>query len=117
MNRNKHLAPESRTEISDARLGELLRERLPQAQADGWFVRKVMNRLPDKPRRRQASTAEAVCYLLSILGLAGAWGYAFHSAVTDGLTVGIATISGILTLLTLFVIGIFVFPYLRRALN
>lgn len=101
---------------ADERISAMLKERLPQAPANPWFVRKVMNRLPDKPRPL-LSLPEAICYAAALIGLAGAWGYAYSMAMTDGMTMTVITLSGILTLLTLFVIGIFTFPMVRRALT
>lgn len=101
---------------ADERISALLKERLPQAPRSPWFVRKVMNRLPDKARPL-LSLPEAACYATALLGLAGAWGYAVNMAMTQGMTMTVITLSGILTLLTLFVIGIFTFPMVRRALT
>lgn len=99
----------------DARLGDLLKKELPEAPADGWFVRKVMNRLPDKPRGRTKSLPEILCYIASCIGLVCAWIYSVHTTVTEGLTLYSVSLSGILTMLTLFCIGVFAFPVLRKA--
>ena len=100
----------------DKDLRQLMHDRLPDAPADPWFVRKVMNRLPDKPVRRKKSLAEVLCYIFGILGIFAAGGYSLHTTLTEGLTVQTVVTAAILMLLTLFCIGIFAFPALRRSL-
>ena len=100
----------------DKDLRQLMHDRLPDAPVDPWFIRKVMNRLPDKPVRRKKSLAEVLCYIFGILGIFAAWGYSLHTTLTEGLTVQTVVTAAILMLLTLFCIGIFAFPALRRSL-
>lgn len=116
MRRISRRVPDGPTEYSDTHLRQMFRDELPQAPGSPWFVRKVMNRLPEKRVGSRMALPEIVCYTLAVLGLACAWGYAFTTALTQDVTPWLLTLSGVLTLLTLFVIGIFAFPYLRRAL-
>lgn len=105
-----------KSNITDRQLRELMHANAPEAPQNPWFVRKVMNRLPDKPATRKRSVAEILCYVIGVLGLLVAWTYSIHSTATNGLTVSTLVMSGVLTLLTLFCIGVFAFPMVRKAL-
>ncbi len=102
--------------FTDEYIRELMHANADSAPVNPWFVRKVMNRLPDKPFGRKKSAAEIICYILGIIALIGAWAYSVNITVTDGLTVYTIATSGILTFLTLFCIGVFALPVVKRGL-
>lgn len=102
--------------ITDSHLRELLQKHATDAPENPWFVKKVMNRLPDKQASRKKSAAEIFCYIMGGIGLICAWIYSAQSIATAGLTVSTIVTSGILTVLTLFCIGVFSFPIVRRGL-
>ena len=104
------------TKDTDNDIRMLMRKQLPEAPGNTWFVRKLMNRLPDKPARRRKSPAEIMCYILGVIGVFAAWGYSLHTALAQGLTIQTVAVSAILLLLTLFCIGMFAVPALRRSL-
>lgn len=101
---------------TDDRLRELMHVNADTAPENPWFVRKVMNRLPDKHVVRKKSAAEICCYLLGVLALIGAWTYSVKSTITEGLTVSTLVTSAILTCLTLFCISVFAIPAVKRGL-
>lgn len=56
--------------MTEKQLKHILRTRLPQAPESAWFVRKVMNRLPDEGKSLY-TRAEKVSYIVAALFLAG----------------------------------------------
>lgn len=68
----------------DLRLKELIKKDAGNAPADGWFVRKTMNRLPDKRRSRIFSPAETVSYIVSFLLICAIWIRLFASIHAAG---------------------------------
>lgn len=60
------------TRLSDDRLKELFKKELPQAPRNPWFVRKVINRLPEK-EAPACSRIEYICYAVAAVCLAAAW--------------------------------------------
>ena len=99
----------------DKRISDMLKHDLPDAERNPWFVRRVMNRLPEKHLWHRMTIVETICYAVAILGLVAAWAYAIRQTIEGGLTTQIMILSGLLTLLSLFVIGFFALPSLRKA--
>ncbi len=58
--------------IIDHHISEIIKKQLPDAPADQWFVKKTMNRLPEK-RKRMRSTAEIISYALSVVIIIAGW--------------------------------------------
>lgn len=56
--------------MTEQQLKHILRTHLPQAPESAWFVRKVMNRLPDESRSLY-TRAEKVSYIVAALFLIG----------------------------------------------
>ncbi len=69
MNRNTNINDHT---LSDARLKELFKKELPQAPRNPWFVRKVINRLPEK-ETPTGSRIESMSYLIAVIALIAAW--------------------------------------------
>lgn len=65
----------------DLRIGQYLRDNLPQARKDEWFVRKTMNRLPPK-QQHIFSNAELISYIAGAAVLI-AWGVYLCSSITS----------------------------------
>jgi len=104
------------TSQTDQELRRMLKTGIPQAPQLPWFTRKVMNRLPDKCQLLGIGPFEAVCYTLAALVLLAGWGYTAYSALNLGLTPKTCSMIILLPLLTLFYIGIFAIPAVRRSL-
>lgn len=100
----------------DRQLAQLVRKDLPDAPADKWFRRRVLNRLPDRRRTRIFTTAEKVSYTASFLVLCIAWILQL-TAIRNS---GSFTISDILICFSLFAAavilsGSILIPVLRRS--
>ncbi len=59
-----------RNNIEDIKIRQLLDKKMPQAPENKWFVKKVMNRLPEK-RRSSISIIEIMSYTIAILVILG----------------------------------------------
>lgn len=66
---------------NDIYFKELFREELPQAPRNPWFVKKVLNRLPDKSPKAY-TWVEYLSYILSAAGLVAAWLMLLHKVDT-----------------------------------
>jgi len=53
--------------------GKFLKQELPEAPKDEWFIKKTMNRLPPK-QKRIFSNPELISYALAFILLIG-WGF------------------------------------------
>lgn len=102
--------------LNDGRIRELMHANADTAPENPWFVRTVMNRLPDKHAARKKSAAEICCYLMGVIAFISAWTYSVKLTMTDGLTVSTIVTSAILTCLTLFCIGVFAIPAVKKGL-
>lgn len=100
----------------DAALRQAFKAQLPESPESPWFSRKVMNRLPEPTQQSGTSVMEIVCYVIAALGLIAAWGYAVHATVNHGLTPQTIALAGIVPLVSLFCIGLFAIPALKRSL-
>lgn len=100
----------------DRQLKNLIKEELPQAPADEWFANKVMNRLPEKRHRFHTSLPEKICYGMGAVFLIAAWVYSIIFTNANGITPISITMAAVLPVLTLFCIGIFAIPAIKRAL-
>lgn len=101
---------------ADAALRQAFKVQLPESPESPWFSRKVMNRLPEPTQQSGTSIMEIVCYVIAALGLIAAWGYAVHATVNHGLTPQTIALAGIVPLVSLFCIGLFAIPALKRSL-
>ncbi len=88
----------------DNSLKSIIRDELPDAPADEWFTRKVMNRLPETRQRAKVSLPERICYISIMF------------ATTNGFTRTTITIAAVLPVVTLFCISIFAVPAIKRAI-
>ena len=66
----------------DNSLKSIIRDELPDAPADEWFTRKVMNRLPETRQRAKVSLPERICYISGAFLLVAAWIYSIMFATT-----------------------------------
>lgn len=98
---------------ADDALRQAFKTQLPESP---WFSRKVMNRLPEPTQQSGTSIMEIVCYVIAAIGLIATWGYAVHATVHHGLTPQIIALAGIVPLVSLFCIGLFAIPALKRSL-
>ena len=70
-----------RNNIDDIKMHELLDKNLPHAPRNDWFVKKTMNRLPEK-HRSSVSIIEIAAYLIAILAIITIEGYIIYNVVT-----------------------------------
>lgn len=98
----------------DARLSQVLKEQLPGAPRDDWFVRKTMNRLPDVRHSRAARLFSTLCYVLAIVGVVAGCAYGLQMFLTNpgSLTSFVAMM--VAPLAGLFCLGVIAAPALRR---
>lgn len=59
-----------RNNTDDIKFRKLLEDNLPQAPQNEWFVKKTMNRLPEK-RQNSISIIEIIGYAIAILAIIG----------------------------------------------
>ena len=99
-----------RDEIDD-RLGALLKEHTPQAaDSNEWFTRKVLNRLPPKPKRSYTWLTVAtyiVCFAVCIM----VWLWFFLS-----LTPGIILVKDVVVAAILVVVTVALLWYVLRSM-
>lgn len=75
-----------RNNIDDIKFRELLDKNLPQAPQNEWFIKKTMNRLPEK-RQNSISIIEIVGYAIAILAIIGIeCGIVYKFTITGTLT-------------------------------
>lgn len=112
MNTNK---PHPTTDI-DRRLKNIFADELPKAPDNVWFVRKVMNRLPESTWQKSSNIWQKVCYLIGGLLLIGAWGASFIYTLNHGLSANALIMAAIIPSITILCIGILWAPAIRRGL-
>lgn len=85
-----------------------------QAPDNPWFVRKVMNRLPER-KPRQYVWIEYVVYLIALVAVGVAWWFYADKVMESGvITVYDMLIFATLTLLSILVPASFVEPLVKR---
>jgi len=114
MNKDRYIS-ENHME-ADRKLKEILDTSLPEAPENGWFTRRVMNRLPEKKRNAPMSIAEKCCYLMGWAGFVGAWIFSVIYTLNNGLSMTTFILAAILPVITLVCVGTLVFPAIRKAL-
>lgn len=70
-----------RNDIEDIKIRELLDKNLPQAPQNEWFIKKTMNRLPEK-HRSPISIIEIVGYFIAIIAIIGIEAHVIYSVIT-----------------------------------
>ena len=118
MNRHHNPTPPSAAATSgaddDRRLRQLFHEKLPQAPADPWAVRKVINRLPER-RRPLYAPVEYACYAIAMLAIIAGWIVQFRSVTSlDIISVSNVAACAVLSILSIAVPISFAIPYVRR---
>ena len=103
--------------LDDIKLRDILRNELPQAPQNDWFVKKVMNRLPEK-RRGSISIIEIIGYATAIFIILGIEiGIGYNIATTGSITLSnIVWLMALNITLITVVIAIFT-PHFRRNIN
>lgn len=72
-----------RNNSDDIQIRELLDKSLPQAPRNEWFVKKTLNRLPQK-HGNTISIIEIAGYVIAILAIIAIEGYIIYSVTTTG---------------------------------
>lgn len=103
--------------IEDARLRELLDRSLPEAPHDEWFVRKVMNRLPEREAPMH-TRIEKMSYIIAVLLLVG-YAVWFYLGVREA---GVVSWNDVLTSAAIAAVGAavvisFYMPRIRAWIN
>lgn len=102
------------TDNIDESLRILLKRDLPKERNDEWFVRKVMNRLPEK-RNPTFSRPELISFILSALILISGWLWLWNRFTTEeSLTYSSLAMGGTLIVMTFGLLGAVAYPILRR---
>lgn len=70
-----------RNNIDDIKIRELFEKNLPQAPRNDWFIKKTMNRLPEKSHS-YISIIEVVGYLIATLSIIGIETYIIYNVTT-----------------------------------
>lgn len=105
--------PNPATDI-DRRLKKIFADELPKAPSNGWFVRMVMNRLPESARQKSPSIWQKLCYLTGILMLIGSWGASLIYTMNHGLSANALIMAATIPAITILCIGILWAPAIRR---
>lgn len=110
-NKKHGINPDS---LTDAEFSRILKERLPEAPGDEWFVRKTMNRLPETGHRRGGSMLSWICYIIAAIGVIAGCGYGLKTYLADP----VSTTGMVALLMTpvaaIFCLGVIGVPALRR---
>lgn len=103
--------------LEDIKLRELLNNKLPQAPQNDWFVKKVMNRIPEK-RRGSISIIEIIGYATAILVIFGVEISIGYNIATTG-TLTLTDIVWLITLNTtlITVLIAIITPHFRQNIN
>lgn len=72
-----------RNNSDDIQIRELLDKSLPQAPRNDWFVKKTLNRLPQK-QGNTISIIEIAGYVIAILAIIAIEGYIIYNVTTTG---------------------------------
>ncbi len=99
---------------TDKKLRKLFQESALQAPPSPWFTRKVLNRLPER-KLRAATYIEYALYITGIV-LTGLHIISFirHTAQGEVLTLGDATICGVLVSLLLSLCYMIIEPFVMK---
>lgn len=98
----------------DIKIAELLKKEVPNCPENEWFVKKVMNRLPEK-RPSFFSRAEVFSFVAAGLVLLVCWILHFLSFTgSDAITLGDLVYPTILSVLTLTLICYITYPLLKK---
>lgn len=98
----------------DKSIRQLFHEELPRERRDEWFVKKVMNRLPNR-RKPTFSRPELISFVLSALMLLSGWIWLWRKFnLEDALTYSSLAMAGALIVMTFGLLGLIVVPILQR---
>ncbi len=98
----------------DDTLRNLIKRDLPKERKDEWFVKKVMNRLPDK-RKPTFSRPELISFVFSTLILVSGWLWLWNRFNTEeSLTYDSLAMGGVLIVMTFGLLATVAYPILRR---
>lgn len=106
--------PQARADFDDEAFAAWMKQSLPGAPHDQWFVRKTMNRLPDARRSRRGTLLSWLCYLIAAVGVLAGCGFGLMTYLDDP-----ASLTGLAVLLmtpltALFCLGVIGAPMLSR---
>lgn len=105
-------------QLSDKELGNIFKKELPQAPINPWFVRKIMNRLPEAQGKEPYAWIERLTTGIAFAAMVAAWAYLIiHIVVSGMITMGdIMAAIVLITLGTTIAIS-YAVPYIRRWLR
>lgn len=99
----------------DDTIRNLLKRDLPKERKDEWFVKKVMNRLPEK-RKPTFSRPELISFVLSTLILLSGWLWLWNQFNSEEmLTYSSLAMGATLIVMTFGLLSAIAYPILRRS--
>lgn len=105
---------ENKNILTDDELRSLFKTQLPKERRDEWFVKKTMNRLPER-RRSTFSKPEVVSYIVSALILVSAWIWLWVRLHGEqSLTYGTLMSAAAIILMSLGLVGAIAYPIVKR---
>lgn len=114
-NKNKKIYSDEREILNeDVKLSELFKTELPEAPHDPWFVRKTMNRLPDKQNKFTGKFFSRLCYALAGVGFVSGSIWGLKTFLEDPTsTLGLMSLV-VPPLAAMLCVGVIAAPALRR---
>ena len=105
---------------SDKNIDKKIRERfhseLSPAPQNSWFVRKVINRLPERSVSGRGAIWVWIFYALGAFAMILGWVYAIVDTIANGLTITSIIFAVALPVTTFLAIAIIAFPAIKRSL-
>lgn len=106
----------SRYNDLDRNLREMFHKELPQAPENPWFVKKVLNRLPEPVAWNPMTVFVYLCYVLGAVAMVAGWIYAVADTIHNGFTSTTLMMAIALPVTTLVGIGLIAVPAIKRSL-
>lgn len=100
----------------DRDIREMFHKELPEAPGNPWFVKKILNRLPEPMAWTPMSVCVNLCYILGALAMVSGWIYAVTDTINNGLTSTSLMLAIALPVTTLVGIGLVAIPAIKRSL-
>ena len=100
----------------DREIREMFHKELPKAPENPWFVKKILNRLPEPMAWTPMSVCVTLFYILGALAMVSGWIYAVTDTINNGLTSTTLMLAIALPVTTLVGIGLVTIPAIKRSL-
>ena len=100
----------------DREIREMFHKELPEAPENPWFVKKILNRLPEPMAWTPMSVCVNLFYILGALAMVSGWIYAVTDTINNGLSSTTLMLAIALPVTTLVGIGLVAIPAIKRSL-